>query len=86
MALVVDKAALGQVYPRQCHSTGAQLHGKTTKIVIFVTGLYNKPQGCGASVTYAAGPFTKSSERIPHTYYVLNLNVNICYLLPLSKL
>jgi hypothetical protein len=27
-------------------------------IIIFVTGLHKKPQGCGASVASAAGPFT----------------------------
>jgi hypothetical protein len=29
------------------------------KLIIFITGLHNKPQGCGASVASAAGPFTK---------------------------
>jgi hypothetical protein len=27
-------------------------------IIIFIIGLHNKPQGCGASVASAAGPFT----------------------------
>jgi hypothetical protein len=27
-------------------------------IIIFITGLHNKPQGCGASVASGAGPFT----------------------------
>jgi hypothetical protein len=27
-------------------------------IIIFITGLRKKPQGCGASVASAAGPFT----------------------------
>jgi hypothetical protein len=35
----------------------APLQGKTKKI-INITGLHNKPQGCGASVASAAGPFT----------------------------
>jgi hypothetical protein len=26
--------------------------------MIFITGLHNKPQGCGASVDTVAGPFT----------------------------
>jgi hypothetical protein len=47
------------VFPWQFHSTGVPLHGKTKKLIIFVTGLHNKPQGCGASVASAAGPFTK---------------------------
>jgi hypothetical protein len=41
----------------QFHSTGAPLHEKTKKkLIIFITGLHNKPQGCGASVASAAGP------------------------------
>jgi hypothetical protein len=28
------------------------------KLIIFITELHNKPQGCGASVTAAAEPFT----------------------------
>ena len=31
------------------------LHGKTNKLIIFITGVHNKPQGCGASVASAAG-------------------------------
>jgi hypothetical protein len=45
------------VFPCQFHSIGAPLHGKTKKkVIIFITGLHNKPQGCGASVASAAGP------------------------------
>jgi hypothetical protein len=45
--------------PCQFYSTGASLHKKTRKnIIIFITGLHNKPQGCGASIASAAGPFT----------------------------
>jgi hypothetical protein len=51
---VVDKVALGQVYPEyfsfpcQFHSTGVPLLGKGQKILItlifiFNTGLHNKP-------------------------------------------
>jgi hypothetical protein len=29
------------------------------KLIIFITGLHNKPQGCGASVASAAGPLKK---------------------------
>jgi hypothetical protein len=28
------------------------------KYILFITGLYNKPRGCGASIASAAGPFT----------------------------
>jgi hypothetical protein len=50
------------VFPCQFHSTCAPLLGKGQKILIiivtFITGLHKKPQGCGASVASAAGPFT----------------------------
>jgi hypothetical protein len=49
------------VFPCQFHSTGAQLRGKTKK-----TGLHNKPQGCGASVASAAGPFTTHTHKHTH--------------------
>jgi hypothetical protein len=54
------------VFPCQFHSTGAPLLGKGQKIIIiifiFITGLHNKPQGCGASVASAAGPFTAKNK------------------------
>jgi hypothetical protein len=31
-------------------------------LIIFLTGLHNKPQGCGASVASAAGPFSKKNS------------------------
>jgi hypothetical protein len=51
------------VFPCQFHSTGAPLLGKGHKIiiiiiVIFITVLHKKPQGCGASVASTAVPFT----------------------------
>ena len=48
------------VLPCQFYSTGAPLYGKTKqkKLIIFFTGLHNKPQGCGVSIASAAGPFT----------------------------
>jgi hypothetical protein len=51
------------VLPCQFHSTGAPLQGKTKKTLI-ITGLQNKPQGCGASVASAAGPFTTKNTLI----------------------
>jgi hypothetical protein len=51
VGFVVDKVALGQF-----HSIGAPLHGKTKQLI--VTALHNEPQGCGASLASAAGPFT----------------------------
>jgi hypothetical protein len=50
------------VFPCQFHSTGAPLHGKTKKLITFVTGLHNNPQGCGASVASAAGPCTTKTN------------------------
>jgi hypothetical protein len=35
--------------------------GKT--LIIFITGLHNKPQGCGVSVASAAGPFTHTKKK-----------------------
>jgi hypothetical protein len=54
------------VFPCQFHSTGAPLLGKGQKIIIiiiFITGLHKKPQGCGASVASAAGPFTSKKQK-----------------------
>jgi hypothetical protein len=51
------------VFPCQFNSTGAPL------LMIFITRLHNKPQGCGASVASAAGPattHTKTSPTLPH--------------------
>jgi hypothetical protein len=55
------------VFSCQFYSTGAPLLGKGQKIiiiiiVIFITGLHKKPQGCGASVASAAGPFTTKKK------------------------
>jgi hypothetical protein len=51
------------VFPCQFHSTGAPLHRKNRKNkLIIIIGLHNKPQGCGASVASAAGPFTKKKK------------------------
>jgi hypothetical protein len=55
------------VFPCQFHSTDAPLLGKGQKIiiiVIFITGLHKNPQGCGASVASAAGPFT-TKKKVP---------------------
>ena len=37
----------------------------TKKRIIFITGLHNKPQGCGAFVASAAGPFTTKKKLCP---------------------
>jgi hypothetical protein len=50
------------------YSTAAPLLGNTKKLivflVIFITGLHNKPQGCGVSVLSAAGPFTTKENSV----------------------
>jgi hypothetical protein len=69
VGFVVDKVALGQVLPLVLRFSPVilfppvlQLYGKQKKLNIFTTGLHNKPQGCGASVASAAGPFTTSKN------------------------
>jgi hypothetical protein len=64
VGFLADKVALGQVFspstsvfPCQFHSTGAP-YGMMKKLIIFITGLHKKPQGCGTSVASAAAPFT----------------------------
>jgi hypothetical protein len=50
------------VFLCQFHSTGAPLHGKTKKkLIVFITGLHNKPLDCGASVASAAGSSPKEN-------------------------
>jgi hypothetical protein len=82
VGFVVDKVALGQVFPPstsvfpcQFHSTGAPLLGKGQKIiiiiiVIFIIGLHKKPQGCGASVASAAGPFITKKKALKYNFKI----------------
>jgi hypothetical protein len=67
VGFVVDKVALEQVFPRVLQFSPVifippVLHYTEIreKLIIFITGLYNKPQGCGASVASAAGPLKKT--------------------------
>jgi hypothetical protein len=72
------------VFPCQFHSTGAPLLGRTKKLIIFITGLQKKPEGCGVSVASAAGPFTKQMlvfflfREIFHFFPVKNDNSQLC--------
>jgi hypothetical protein len=67
---VVDKVALGQVFPRVLWFSPVSfippvLHyteKRKEKLIIFITGLHNKPQGCGAFVKSATGPFTTQKK------------------------
>jgi hypothetical protein len=70
VGFVVDKVALGQVFPRELRFSNVSfilpvLHyrEKVKKLIIFIIGLHNKPQGCGASIASAAGSF--STKRRP---------------------
>jgi hypothetical protein len=71
VGFVVDKVALGQVFLRVLRFSPVNFIPPAfhyiqnqKKWIIFITGLHNKPQGCGASVASAAGPFTKKSKNI----------------------
>jgi hypothetical protein len=66
VGFLVDKVALAQVFPQvlwffPVNFIPPVLHymeKRKKKTIIFITGLHNKPQGCGASVASAAVPFT----------------------------
>jgi hypothetical protein len=84
VGFVVDKVALGQVFPEyfgfplsilfhRCSNTR-----KNKKLIIFIIGLHNKPQGCGASVASAAGSFnTKKKVFKLLAYYAISNGINI---------
>ena len=72
VGFVVDTVALGQVFPEyfgfplsisfhQCSITWKN-ENLIIFLFIFITGLHNKPKGCGASVASAAGPFSKKKK------------------------
>jgi hypothetical protein len=69
-------STITSVFPCQFHSTGAPLYAKTKKkkLIIFITGMHNNPQGCCASVASAAAPFTTKivnnmEQDAPSLYY-----------------
>jgi hypothetical protein len=81
VGFVVDKVALGQVFPRVlrfCHVSFIPpvLHykEKRKKLIIFITGLHNKPQGYGASLASAAEPFTTKKSHKQATRIVIKEN------------
>jgi hypothetical protein len=65
VGFMVDKVALEHVIPRELRFPPVNFippcsitRKNEKKKRIFITGLHNKPEGCGASVASAAGPFT----------------------------
>jgi hypothetical protein len=73
VGFVVNKVALGQVYPRVLRFSPVSLippvlhyteKQKKHLLITFITGLHNTPQGWGASVASAAGPFTPKRMQI----------------------
>jgi hypothetical protein len=71
VGFVVYKVALGQVFPPESfgfplpisfHRCSITRKNEKT-LIIFISGLHNKPQGCGASVASAAGPFTTHKKK-----------------------
>jgi hypothetical protein len=69
VGFVVEKVALGQVFPP---STSVfllslsfyccSIQGKTKKLIIFITRMHDKLQSCGMSVASAAGPLTTKTK------------------------
>ena len=60
------------VFSCKFYSTGAPLQ---KKLIMFITELDNKPQGCGASVASAAVPFTTKKM---HGFNNFKIMQNIC--------
>jgi hypothetical protein len=66
VGFVVDKVAMGQDFLPEYFSLPLSMsfhrcsitRKNEKKIITFIAGLHNKPQGCGASVASAAGFFT----------------------------
>jgi hypothetical protein len=82
VGFVVDKVALGQVFPPVLWFSPSvfippviRYTEKWKKLITFITGLHNKPQGCGVSVASPAGPFV--SFRSLHLFYILTVGVEV---------
>ena len=76
VGFVVDKVVLGQGFPRLLRFSPVsfippvlQYAENENKLIIFITLLHNKPQGCGTFVASAAGPLKKSTP-IYHDEFV----------------
>jgi hypothetical protein len=73
----VDKVVLGQVFPRvprffPVNFIPLVVHYTEKRekliifLIIFIIGLHNKPQDCGASVASAAGPLMTKKDSTEH--------------------
>jgi hypothetical protein len=72
------------VFLCQFHSP-VHLYKEKRKQTIFIIGLHNKPQGCGASVASAAGPFTTTKNSTVYIFHDdIKTKVKLSYL-PLSS-
>jgi hypothetical protein len=81
VGLVVEKVALGQVFLRVLRFCPVSfipptLHDteRRRKLIIFIKGVHNKPQGCGESVASAVGPFTKRKKYEPCMVFCIKSN------------
>jgi hypothetical protein len=86
VGFVVDKVALGRVFPRVLWVSPVNfippvLHYKEKRknLIIFITGLHNKPQRCGASVTSATGPLKKNLRRHRPSGGGIIFTLHLCY-------
>jgi hypothetical protein len=75
VGFVVDKVALGQIFPRVLRISPVNfiplvLHYKQKKLIIFITGLHNNPQGCGASVASQKTLEEHKKKKILNNYTV----------------
>jgi hypothetical protein len=78
VGFVVDKVALEQAFPRVLRFSPLNFippvfhysEKRKKKLIIFITGLHNKPQGCGASVASAAGPCTTKKNLRKEQYVI----------------
>jgi hypothetical protein len=76
------QVALGQVFPLVLRFSAVSfippvLHyteKRKKKLIIFITGLHNKPRGCRASVASAAGPFTTKIKEYNYTCTLLGIH------------
>jgi hypothetical protein len=65
VGFVLDKVEMGQVFLQliSFHQCSIRRENRK-KQIIFITGLHNKPQGCGAHVASATGTFTPGGEAL----------------------